>query len=77
MSPDGTLRNDYRTLLTDNRIVANALVGLGYEFGNNTVRWTNVYIHDTLKQGADRRPRSTTTPAACVSSRTPTGSSAS
>ncbi|KTW17320.1 TonB-dependent receptor domain-containing protein [Sphingomonas sanguinis] len=51
VSPDGTLRNDYRTLLTDNRIVANALVGLGYEFGNNTVRWTNVYIHDTLKQG--------------------------
>jgi outer membrane receptor protein involved in Fe transport len=51
VSPDGTLRNDYRTLLTDNRIVANALVGLGYEFGDNTVRWTNVYIHDTLKQG--------------------------
>jgi outer membrane receptor protein involved in Fe transport len=51
VSPDGTLRNDYRTLLTDNRIVANALLGLGYEFGPNTIRATGVYIHDTLKQG--------------------------
>ncbi len=51
VSADGTLRNDYRTLLTDNRIVANALIGVGLEFGENTLRWTNVYIHDTLKQG--------------------------
>jgi outer membrane receptor protein involved in Fe transport len=51
VSPDGTLRNDYNTLLTDNRIVANALLGLGYEFGPNTIRATGVYIHDTLKQG--------------------------
>jgi len=46
----GALRNDFRTLITDNRVVANALLGIGYEFGDNTVRWTNVYIHDTLKQ---------------------------
>ncbi|KQM66980.1 MULTISPECIES: TonB-dependent receptor domain-containing protein [unclassified Sphingomonas] len=51
VSEDGTVRNDFRTILTDNRIVANALVGLGYEFADNTVRWTNVYVHDTLKQG--------------------------
>ena len=51
VSEDGTVRNDFRTVLTDNRIVANALVGLGYEFNDNTIRWTNVYIHDTLKQG--------------------------
>ena len=50
VSTDGTLRNDFRTVLTDNRIVANALVGAGLEFGDNTIRWTNVYIHDTLKQ---------------------------
>ncbi|MBB4153049.1 TonB-dependent receptor [Sphingomonas jinjuensis] len=50
VTENGTLRNDYRTLLTDNRVVANALIGLGLEFGENTVRWTNVYIHDTLKQ---------------------------
>ena len=46
----GALRNDFRTLLTDNRAVVNALIGAGFEFGANTVRWTNVYIHDTLKQ---------------------------
>jgi len=46
----GALRNDYRTLITDNRVVANALIGAGYEFGANTIRLTNVYIHDTLKQ---------------------------
>ncbi|KQM27264.1 MULTISPECIES: TonB-dependent receptor domain-containing protein [unclassified Sphingomonas] len=51
VSENGTVRNDFRTVLTDNRIVANALVGLGYEFNDNTLRWTNVYIHDTLKQG--------------------------
>jgi len=46
----GALRNDYRTLITDNRAVVNALIGAGYEFGPNTIRLTNVYIHDTLKQ---------------------------
>ncbi|HEX8421419.1 MAG TPA: TonB-dependent receptor [Sphingomonas sp.] len=51
VSQDGTLRNDFQTLLTDNRIVANALIGIGYQFGENTIRATTVYIHDTLKQG--------------------------
>jgi hypothetical protein len=42
---------DYRSVATDNRIVANALVSLGYEFGvGNKLRWTNLYIHDTLKR---------------------------
>lgn len=51
VSTEGAIRNDFQTLLTDNRVVANALINLGYEFGENTIRWTNVYIHDTLKQG--------------------------
>ncbi|MCJ2183336.1 TonB-dependent receptor [Novosphingobium sp. 1949] len=34
---------------TDNRIVVNGLVGLGLEWGDNSIRWTNVYIHDTDK----------------------------
>ncbi len=46
----GALRNDFRTLLTDNRIVANALIGAGLQWDENTIRLTNVYIHDTLKQ---------------------------
>jgi len=42
---------DFRQVATENRAVANALVGVGYEFGEgNTVRWTNIYIHDTLKR---------------------------
>jgi TonB-dependent receptor len=51
-SPDlSTTNKDYRSVITDNRIVANALLGFGYEFGDGgKLRWTNVYIHDTLKQ---------------------------
>jgi hypothetical protein len=42
---------DYRRVSTENHAVTNALVGLGYEFGDgNKLRWTNLYIHDTLKR---------------------------
>lgn len=41
---------DYRNVVTENRAVANALVGLGYDFGDHRLRWTNIYIHDTLKR---------------------------
>lgn len=51
ISADGTLRNDFDTVITDNRAVVNGLLGFGYEFDENRIRWTNVYIHDTLKQG--------------------------
>ncbi|NLS27028.1 hypothetical protein S2M10_20200 [Sphingomonas sp. S2M10] len=50
VNAQGDLRNDYRTLLTDNRVVGNALLGIGYAFGENTIRLTNVYIRDVLKQ---------------------------
>jgi hypothetical protein len=43
------LESDFRRVTTDNRLVANGLLGLALEFGDNTVRWTNLYIHDTLK----------------------------
>ncbi|WP_010543012.1 TonB-dependent receptor domain-containing protein [Sphingomonas elodea] len=43
------LESDFRRVLTDNRVVLNGLVGLGFEFGDNKLRWTNVYIRDTLK----------------------------
>ncbi|RYE03469.1 MAG: TonB-dependent receptor [Sphingomonadales bacterium] len=48
--PSGAVRSGFRTVLTDNRIVANGLLGLGAEFGEHRIRWTNLYIHDTLKQ---------------------------
>ena len=42
---------DFRKVSTENHAVANALLGVGYEFGEgNTLRWTNLYIHDTLKR---------------------------
>ncbi|MEO0061682.1 MAG: hypothetical protein RLZZ08_242 [Pseudomonadota bacterium] len=44
-----SLDSDFRRVTTDNRLVMNGLVGLGYEFGDNTIRWTNLYIHDTIK----------------------------
>ena len=43
------LDTDFRSVNTNNQIVVNGLLGLGYEFGDNTLRWTNVYIRDTLK----------------------------
>ncbi|MFC4294199.1 TonB-dependent receptor domain-containing protein [Novosphingobium tardum] len=45
-----TLESDFLQLNTDQRIVVNALLGLGYEFGPNKVRWTNLYVRDTIKQ---------------------------
>lgn len=45
-----TIESDFIGLNTDQRIVVNGLLGFGLEFGENKVRWTNVYIHDTLKQ---------------------------
>ena len=36
--------------VTDNRITVNGMVSLGAEFGENKIRWTNLYIRDTLKQ---------------------------
>lgn len=43
------LESDFERVLTDNRVVVNGLFGLGFEFGDNKLRWTNVYIRDTLK----------------------------
>jgi len=44
---------DYRTVSTENRIVLNALVGLGFEWGDGSkLRWTNLYIRDTLKRAS-------------------------
>ena len=46
-----TIDSDFRQVSTDQRIVVNGLLGLGFEFGENKLRWTNLYIHDTIKQG--------------------------
>jgi len=41
---------DFERVITDNRVTVNALLGFGLEFGENKIRWTNLYIRDTLKQ---------------------------
>ena len=47
----GTPQRSFRTVITDNRVVVNGLFGVGAEFGEHELRWTNLYIRDTLKQG--------------------------
>lgn len=38
-----------KTFITDENILVNGLLGFGLDFGENTIRWTNLYIRDTLK----------------------------
>ncbi len=47
----GEPQSSFRRVTTDNRIIVNGLLSVGADFGENRIRWTNLYIHDTLKQG--------------------------
>jgi TonB dependent receptor/TonB-dependent Receptor Plug Domain len=54
----GDINFDSNNFITDNRVLVNALIGLGLDIGEHTIRWTNLYIRDTLKtarlaQGTD------------------------
>lgn len=44
-----SLATDYQRIITDNRVVVDGLFGAGLEFGENKIRWTNLFIRDTLK----------------------------
>ena len=46
----GTPQTSFNRVITDNRVVVNGLLGLALEFGDDKIRWTNLYIRDTLKQ---------------------------
>ena len=53
------IESDFTRVITSQRMVINGLLGFGYEFGDNTIRWTNLYIHDAVKQsrsGLGTRP---------------------
>jgi len=52
LDPDlgGTPQTDFETVTTDNRVVLSGLLGIGAEFGRHRIRWTNLFIRDTLKQ---------------------------
>src|SRR3546814_11874751 len=54
----GGLVRDARTVLTDNHVVVHGLLGTGVRFGENSIRWTGLYIRDTLKQGRLSRGQS-------------------
>ena len=47
---DFTLDSDFRDVVTDNRILANAMLGVGLEIGDHVFRFTNLFIRDTVKQ---------------------------
>lgn len=47
----GIPQTDFRSVITDNRVVVNGLLGFGAEIGRHRLRLTNLYIRDTLKQG--------------------------
>jgi TonB-dependent receptor len=52
VDPDlsGPPQTDFQRVITDNRVVVNGLLGVGLELGDHRLRWTNLYIRDTLKQ---------------------------
>ncbi len=58
---------DFQKVITDNRIVVNGLVGFGIEAGEQKIRWTNLFIRDTLKQARlGVGTRQTTSPTATL-----------
>ena len=58
---------DFQRVITDNRLVVNGLLGFGLEFGGNRLRWTSLYIRDTLKQSRiGIGTRQTTSPTATL-----------
>ena len=40
---------DFTNFITDNSVLVNGLLSFGLDFGENTIRWTNLYIRDSLK----------------------------
>jgi TonB-dependent receptor len=41
---------DFRFVSTENRAVINGLFGAGAEIGEHKIRWTNLYVNDTIKE---------------------------
>ena len=46
------LDTDFREFSTDNRMLVNAMLGFGLEVGEHKLRFTNLFIHDTLKRAS-------------------------
>ncbi|KFG89602.1 TonB-denpendent receptor precursor [Sphingobium herbicidovorans NBRC 16415] len=48
---NGAGRNNQQ-ISTENQVTVNGLLGVGLELGDQKLRWTNIYIRDTLKRSA-------------------------
>lgn len=48
---NGAGRNNQQ-ISTENEVTVNGLLGVGLELGDQKLRWTNIYIRDTLKRSA-------------------------
>lgn len=53
LDPDlaGIPQTQFQTVITDNHVTVNGLLGLGAEVNDHKFRWTNLFIRDTVKQG--------------------------
>lgn len=53
---NGTIspRTDYDFSSTSNNVVLNGLLGLGLEWGENQIKWTNLYVRSTTKSARQR-----------------------
>lgn len=49
-STDLAIGSSYNSILTQNRIIVNGLFGMGLSFDEHKIRWTNLFIRDTVKQ---------------------------
>lgn len=49
---DFSLDSDFNDLVTDNRLLSNAMLGFGLELGDHVFRFTNLFIRDTVKQAS-------------------------
>ncbi|RIV88147.1 TonB-dependent receptor [Aurantiacibacter xanthus] len=47
-----SIENDFRQVATNQNVLVNGMLGFGLELGEHVIRWTNVYIHDTLKRAS-------------------------
>ena len=52
VNADLDLDTDFREFVTDQRILANALLGFGLEVGEHQFRLTNLFIRDSLKRAS-------------------------
>ncbi|MEC3911318.1 TonB-dependent receptor [Sphingobium sp. CR2-8] len=52
LDPSRGAGKNTQQISTDNDVTVNALLGFGLELGEQKLRWTNLYIRDTLKRSA-------------------------